>query len=467
MTTTLFFQILKTAFAALFVLSIPFQYMPSGGDFEPSPAESDGDETKYIQISADDEGFDTWNPREETGGYRYGPSMILNADGSLDVWSASNGPGDIVDLVSYKRLYDGCRKSTKETVALKPTSGSHDQKWTCDPGVIKCGEYYYIGYTTTADPRGVDNDVCIARSKKPKGPFTEKWDGEKWGEDPVPLIEYTGNPECFGAGEPSFVLMGSTLYIYYTWADERGASTRVATADITDENWPAHLTYHGECIPPKISGDSSDVVYSDEYGRFIAVFTEKRFGSDSYIAVWESFDGFTFRKSGFIKENTAKRLHNCGISARADGHIGKGDPVYVSYAYGGAEEGSWGNWATRLHKVTLSLADSPAANDAEVENLDLEVERVPLSPIPQITTIKAEHQKYTINKPENILVMGIDSDGMYFPFIFGARLSGYDKSVIKVIGTVVIPVAPGTTRVHMSRFGFTGDFTVTVTESDS
>ena len=54
-------------------------------------------------------------------------------------------------------------------IALSPTPESHDHMWTCDPGVIKFGGYYYIGYTTTADERGVDNDVCIARSKTPDG----------------------------------------------------------------------------------------------------------------------------------------------------------------------------------------------------------------------------------------------------------------------------------------------------------
>jgi hypothetical protein len=460
---TTIFQILKTILTGIFLLSLIFQTKPAGGDFAPSQAAEPGDESKYIQISADDEGFDTWNPRELTGGYRYGPTMILNADGSLDVWSAASGPGDIVDLVSYKRLYDDCRKSTREVIAVKPTPASHDQMWTCDPGVIKFGGYYYIGYTTTADDRGVDNDVCIARSKNPEGPFTEKWDGEGWGTCPAPLIEYTDNPDFFGAGEPSFVLMGSTLYIYYAWALD-SATTRVATADITDENWPAHLEFHGECIPSKDSGDSSDVVYSDEYGRFIAVFTEKRFSDESYVAVWESFDGLNFRKSGFVKANTAKKLHNCGISARADGHIGAGDPVYLSYAYGGAGDGDWGNWATRMHKVTLSLADSPKTDDSLESNSDIKVSRAPVSPVPEITTIKAEHQIYDISGPQNILIMAYDSDGMYFPILFGAKFSGYDESVIRMNGSLITPVSPGTTGVHISWHGFTGDFVVNVTQ---
>ncbi len=435
----------------------------AGGDLPPGETTDPGDTARYLQISADDEGLDTWRPTRDRGGYRYGPSMILNSDGSLDIWSASPGPGDMIDMVSYKRWSPDFKTSTKDVVALKPTAEGHDQMWTCDPGTIKIGDYYYIGYTTTADERGTDNDVCVGRSKDPAGPFTEKWTGSGWGIEPEPLVEYTGNPDCFGAGEPSFVLMGETLYVYYSWCDERGATTRVATADATDENWPATLNYHGECIPPKIDGDSADVKYVDEYGRFVAVFTEKRFSDNSYVAVWESFDGLSFRPSGFVKENTCKKLHNCGISGRADGHICKGDPVYLSYAYGGAGA-EWGKWATRLHKVTLSLTDEPKLDDTSATNLDTVVTPREINAVPEIVTVKAEKQSYTISRSEQIWVMAFDTDFFVFPLLTGARFDGYDTSVIRIVGSRIYPVAPGDTRVWVHWRGLSGDFVVHVTE---
>ena len=456
------YLVLKMLLIGISLLGIGFAPMTGGGDFEPASKVESGDPNYYLQIAAEDEGLDTWQPAKITGGYRYGPSMILNKDGSLDVWSASNGPGDIVDLVCYKRLYDGGRSATKEVVALKPTPESHDWKWTCDPGVIKFGGYYYIGYTTTLDERGVDNDVCIARSKTPDGPFLEKWTGTGWGVEPAPLVEYTGDPERFGAGEPSFVLMGDQLYIYYAWVDDRGTTTRVATANATDENWPLTMVDHGECIPPKNNGDSTDVKYIDEYGRFVAVFTEKRFSDDSYVAIWESFDGLTFRPSGFVKTNTAKKLHNCGISGRADGHIGAGDPVYLSYAYGGAGNGEWGNWATRLHKVTLSLSDEAILDDTRASNAETPVERRPVRLVPEIITVKAEHQVYTIEKTKHINVMAFDSDGFVYPVFLGVTFDGYDPSVIRMVGSTVYPVGKGMTRVHVHWCGLSGDFVVYV-----
>lgn len=459
------YQILKTILTVVFCIESLFGAKIAGGDFSPSDPAGQGDEEKYVQITADDEGFDTWQPVKDRGGYRYGPSMILNADGSLDIWSASNGPGDLIDLVSYKRYSPDFKKCTKEVIALKPTAESHDAMWTCDPGVIKVGDYYYIGYTTTLDSRGTDNDVCIGRSKNPNGPFTEKWTGSCWGIEPKPLVEFTGNPNCFGAGEPSFVLLGETLYVYYSWCDEKGAATWVATADATDENWPATLQFHGECIPPKDGGDSADVKYLDAYGRFVAVFTEKRFSDESYVAVWESFDGLSFRPSGFVKANTCKKLHNCGISGRADGHIAAGDPVYLSYAYAGADSaGSWGNWATRLHKVTLSLSDEPKIDTSTETNNDVVVTHRDVRLVPEIVTVKAEKQSYTISKSEHIWVMAFDTDYFVFPILTDMRFDGYDTSVIRIVGTRIIPVAPGDTRVYVHWHGLSGDFVVHVTE---
>ena len=455
------FQVIKMLLVAFCTLGGVFADAPADGDFPPAAPVEPGDETRYIQIEAEDEGFDTWNPVKNHGGYRYGPSMILNADGSLDVWSAANGPGDIVDIVTYKRLWDGGKSSTKEAAALKPTAGSYDRMWTCDPGAIKFGGWYYIGYTTTLDDRGVANVMCVGRSKNPWGPY-EKWTGSGWGAEPQPVVEYTGNPEYWGVGEPAFVVVGDTLYVYYSWCDENGATTRVSTADATDENWPATLEYRGECIPPKDGGDSADVKYVDAFGRFVAVYTEKRFSDESYVAVWESFDGIAFRRSGFVKANTAKQLHNCGISGRADGHIAEGDPVYLSYAYSGAG-GDWGNWATRMHTVKLSLSDAPATDPDSTANAETNVAHRAMRLSPEILLIKAMDQEYTLEtKSKRVWVMAYDADGIVYPILFGVEFGGYDPAVIRMKGARMYPVGKGATRVTLRWHGYEGDFTVTV-----
>ncbi|MCR5041365.1 MAG: hypothetical protein K6C36_04600 [Clostridia bacterium] len=448
---------IKAVMVLLFIFNVRFPQTGPGAEFGLSPDPEPGDENCYIQIKAVDTGLDTWQPSRAHGGYRYGPSMILNADGSLDVWSASDGPGDVVDIVDYKRLYDGGKSRTKEVTALEPSPAGYDEHWACDPGVIKLGEYYYIGYTTTLDYRGVNNVVCVGRSKNPAGPFTEKWNGEGWGVDPVPIIEYDGDPEAFGVGEPSFVRLGDTLYIYYSWC-EAAATTRVAVADATDENWPATIELKGECIPAKDGGDSADVKYVDEYGRFVAVFTEKRFSDDSRVSVWESFDGLSFRPAGFIKANTAKKLHNCGISGRADGHIGAGDKVYLSYAYGS----NWGNWSTRLQEVKLSLSETAELDDSAEENVEIKTSSRLKSLVPEILMIKAERRVYDVTDSEKIRVIAFDTDRDCFEILSGAEFYGYDESVISVDGTRVTAVGAGSTNVFISWRGYNGVFRVNV-----
>ncbi|MBQ5969099.1 MAG: hypothetical protein IJL52_03170 [Clostridia bacterium] len=453
-----FYQVLKTLLAWVYLISSAFSPAVGGGDFAPSQPAAPGDASMYIRADAVDTGIDIYTPRVEGGGYRYGPSMILNTDGSLDVWCATDGPGDISDMISYQRLYDGGKRSSAEKLALKPTGGGWDDLSTCDPGVIKFGGYYYIGYTTTLDNRGVDNDICVARSKSPDGPY-EKWTGSGWGAEPAPLIEYTGNPDYWGAGEPSFVLMGDRLYIYYSW-NQNEPATRLAIADATDENWPATLEYKGDVIPEKNGGaDSTDVKYVDAFGRFIAVFTDKRFSSDSFISVWESFDGVNFRQSDIIKTNTAQYLHNCGISGRADGHIGAGDPVYLGYAYG-----EWGpvGWATRLHQITLSLSDAPQTDDAGEKNIEMPITSRPVSAVPDILTVKAEKQTYTISRSQQVWILAYDNDGYIFPVLAGTRFYGYDRSVIRIVGGRMFPVGEGSTRVFFNWNGMRGDFLVKV-----
>ena len=456
--TRILFMVFKTLLIYLTALGV------GAGSFAPfvetdvltgsvTPA---GDESLYLQIEAEDEGWDTYLPGRVYGGYRYGPSMILNADGSIDLWSAANGTFGYWDVVTYSRLYEEGRVRTKETVAVKPTAGSMDALSNCDPGVIRIGDYYYVGYTSTMDERGVDNDVYVARSKNPAGPY-EKWDGEGWGGDPVPVIDWQGDPDSGGAMEPAFVLMGDTLYIYTNWS----GPVLVSTADATDENWPATVVQRGEAIPDTYGeigdvGDSKDVKYVDEFGRFVAVCTTQRFTDDSYVSVWESFDGLTFRYAGFVKAHTAKKLHNCGISGRADGHICKGDPVYLSYAYGPG----WGTWATRMHKVTLSLSDAPKTNPESEENVEIPVLTHKERAVPEVITIAAMEPVMTVEKSKHIMIFAYDSDNFNSPLLFGVKYGGYDESLIKIVGNRVYARGTGTTRVTAEWNGYTCDFIV-------
>jgi hypothetical protein len=192
------------------------------------------------------------------------------------------------------------------------------------------------------------NNVYIARSTNPEGPW-EKWEGDKWGDDPQPVILYDGDPTKFCAGEPSIVVVDDTIYFYYSWNDA-GTTTRVSTAPIDDPDWPGQLTYRGVAMDKStIAGaDHTDVKYREEVNKFQAIHTADRMSEKGYLVIWQSDNGIDFEKIGEVRDQLMPGMHNCGWSGDGKGHIKKGVPQFLSYAYG---VGSWGKWKTRWVEI--------------------------------------------------------------------------------------------------------------------
>jgi len=277
--------------------------------------------------------------------YRYGPSIIINDDDSIDTWycSPGNGGGQW-DWIRYNRSTDGgvtweyswvphTDPASPDVVLIPSDPPSLDQYSCCDPGVVRFGGYYYLGYTSAGNDIGRCNSVFVARSNSPSGPF-HKWNGSGWGgEDPQPIIEWPCvNQDEWGASEPSFIVKDNTLYIYYEWTE---VGTRVATSSIQDSNWPDSIAFYDEPAIPKVIGeDSRDVKNIDSLDLFIAVAVGSRFTDDSYIHVWKSTDGISFVSADEITENIIPEAHNVGISGTSENHIDLNFNNFIAYAYG-------------------------------------------------------------------------------------------------------------------------------------
>lgn len=308
-------------------------------------------------------GWDIYTPESAGYRYRYGPSIIINPSGSINIWTAAPPEGTGWDTIRYKKSTDGGLTWSTESVALSPTSGSSDARSVCDPAVVYFGGYYYMGYTSTQNSKGLENEVYVARSRYPDRGF-EKWNGSGWGGNPQPFIEFTGLSTSWGAGEPSFVVKDGTLLVYYTWLDAT-RTTRVASVSASDPNWPANLTYLGTAAVNNSNGssstqeDSMDVKYIDEYEKFIGVTVNNRFSADSCIRIWESDDGLIFTPSSEITLNTQDWAHNAGISGGLDGHINLNANNFIAYAYSPNNGVTWGNWATYLNPITISNVPEP------------------------------------------------------------------------------------------------------------
>lgn len=335
-------QIVASKLGADDVGNFVFQLAEVGAGF------SDADLTAPFSATFKAEtGWNIYTP----GGYRYGPSIMQHPDGSLDAWFASSPTiSGIWDEIDYRHSTDGGITWTADQVSLRPTSGSRDHYSVCDPGVVKFGGYYYIGYTSTEDSRGVFNHAYVARSQSPSGPW-EKWNGSGWGGNPQPVITFTGNADAWGAGEPCMVVKSDTLYFYYTWTDVGINETRVATVSTANANWPASLVLRGTAVNKvSIAGaDHCDIKYRDDLQKFQAIHTASRLSPNSYIVLWESADGITFTKTAEIRDALKPYLHNCGWSGDESGHIDPTRRQYLSYAYGP----DWGAWYTAWHPISF------------------------------------------------------------------------------------------------------------------
>lgn len=324
----------------------------------------EADVTKHINVKTEGEqGCNIYTvPAGIEAGYRYGPSFIVNDDGTIDAWFASGGSGtEQWDWIVYKH-FDGGEWSEEKCV-LQPTPNALDHYSCCDPGVIYINGYYYLGYTSTLNENQADNNLFVARSKDPDGPY-EKWNGSGWGgNDPRPLVYFSEDQSLWGIGEASFVELDGTLYIYYTVSGTNGHCTAVATADATDENWPLTMKKQGYALTNTTS-DAIDVKYVDEYKRFIAVATDERLTKDSYAVFYESLDGLSFEITDICKKDIYEYCHNPGLSGNANGHILPGMETFISYAYGP----KWGVWNTYFQPVEISLGDKTDTSELNEEN---------------------------------------------------------------------------------------------------
>lgn len=309
-------------------------------------------------------GWVIFDPTKDGVAYRYGPSLMLNEDGSIDAWFASpGGPGtDNIhqwDWIRHKHSADGGKTWGPETIVLKASEGSRDCLSVCDPGVVKFGGHYYLGVTAVADPKGNDNEVFVARADAPAGPF-EKWNGAGWGGNrPMPLVAFRQPVDVWGAGEPSFVVKDGKVFVYYSISsrDDKGQPTNqtwVATAPADDPNWPGKIAGNQLAWNREKDEDSTDVKYCDKLGRFISISSSHRLTAEAHLVYRESEDGLHWSAPAKLTENIKTWCHNAGISGTPEGHLDLTKQNYIGYAYSTEPKINWAFWYTNLHPITIT-----------------------------------------------------------------------------------------------------------------
>ena len=449
-------------------------------------------EDMHLKLTVTDKGEDIFIPRKGASyDYRYGPSMLLQDDGSMDVYLSVTGDSvHELDWISCMHSDDGGSTWSDEKIVLSPTPVSKDEHSVCDPDVFYYGGFYYLGYTSTMveTNQGIANSIFLARSIYPDGPFA-KWDGSGWGGDPEPVIYYDGVWNGWGVGEPSFVIVDDTIYVYstrdaYNEKNERIRATEVHTADITDENWPAKLEFAGYTVIRTDTGeegsetdgyvyedcDSWDVAYVEKYDKFVAVCTNRRFSGDSCILYYESENGIYFERVSELNENVICGCHNAGIMSDSQGHIKQGDPAMIGYAYSGAGNSVWGNWATRIAPISIGITREIDRSEEEKENLKIPISGRSRSGKRHIFFITADSRVRSVGSTEEDFSVscawmdnyrathGITSSDVIY--------SGYDRDMIKISNGVITPLEEGMTSLTVGYGGVSRQIRLKINPGD-
>ena len=281
--------------------------------------------------------------------YRYGPSIIKYKDGSMDMWISSPGNSSTQwDWIRYCHSDNG-EDWSKEKIVLKPTPDSKDQCSVCDPAVFLYNNYYYLGYTSTDyyQGNGTNNMAFVCRSQNPEGPF-EKWNGSGWGGNPEPIIRYESDPNGWGIGELSFVIVNEELYIYFTYADLTGTYTEMCKATLND-NWPETIG-GSERVFPRECHDSMDVAYDDNLSLFVGFNMDLMMTEDSRLCLYVSEDGLVFREADSTKDYVEDYAHSVGVSKDPQGHLNSNDELLVGYSYGE----KWGRWDQKMQLFSIT-----------------------------------------------------------------------------------------------------------------
>ena len=439
---------------------------------------------KHIRLRLNDTGYDVFAPvNDGKQDYRYSPSIMLDDKGGIDAWFASPGDGtDEYDWITYRHSDDNGNTWTDEKVVLAPTPFTADLLSICDPDVFYYDGYYYMGYTSTIDKnqKGLCNSLFLARSKNPDGPY-EKWNGQGWGGAPVPIVYFNGIEIGWGCGEPSFVILDDTIYVYstrdsYSGVPDRVRVTEIRTGDLTDPMWPAHLTLKGHAgvrndYPDDKNyvysdSDSWDVAYLEESHKFVAINTNRRFTEDSCIVYYESDDGISFERVSELNTNVYAGCHNSGIMSDRYGHIKKGDPILIGYAYSGSGESKWGVWATRFVSAAVDYTDEIDREEDGAPNLKepmIYAERDIGRPL----MLRTDKLKYT----------GTVADGDFEIECYlrdnyrnerrirsrEVNIMGYDENILKVSENgKLTPIAEGMSIVSLEYKGIRRDICVCV-----
>ena len=182
--------------------------------------------------------------------YNYCPSVMEEKDGTRHIYYCTNKvKGNVTDYIGYRkgtRNQDGTYTWGEQSIVLSPTSGAWDSRHNCDPSIIK-GSFnynstnyqYLLAYLGCSSSDSSDNEVGIAVSNSPAGPFT-KIPGQF---RPFTPVDSTGAKWEWGTGQPSIVSIDKQGKVFFTYTIGDLNATRIVaeTWDLSNLNNPTMI----------------------------------------------------------------------------------------------------------------------------------------------------------------------------------------------------------------------------------
>jgi hypothetical protein len=212
--------------------------------------------------------------------------------------------------------------------------------------------------------------------------------------------------------------------------------------------------------------DSIDVAYVEQYKKFIAVGTNRRFGEQSCIVYYESNDGLSFTRVSEINENILAGCHNCGISKDGNGHIKEGDKVIIGYGYAGADNDAWGFWATRFNEIEITITDEIDKSGESEENVKEKMTLYDPPEEPYLIALSSNPHEYKKNVGKTFTVKFYTFDNTYAQEKVAdpseVTFSDYDESIISIDGFEFTALKAGETTVTAEYKGLTQQISVVI-----
>ncbi len=315
---------------------------------------------------------------QKDGVYNYCPSVMRSGNTAYIYYCTNTVSHIVTDYIGFRSAAigaDGAYQWSDETIVLSPSADKWDSRHVCDPSVVK-GEFTYNGekyaylmaYLGCKSDNSQDNEIGLAVSKSPAGPFV------KVGEQP--FIAFTRDPgfEGFqwGVGQPSLLNEDEKgqIRIFYTRGDKYGTRVIAEVWDLSDLNAPKRKT-QAEMGTSTLKNlkDEPDYLNNADFARagdrfvFVSDCHPDPEGEPTYISSHFrilSFAASSVTNPAFQTVSTVgkdltgfARNHNCGILRDPYGNLPDEKSATVFYTV--SDLGANSLWTYRIYTYTTPI----------------------------------------------------------------------------------------------------------------